>query len=77
MHGPCYHMMNVGGGTKVDWDFWTRALDGKVEDRDWVDFLQRRGFRAGVDYPISIFYKYKPWNLRQVQCHDYIFPVLK
>jgi len=43
---------------QVDWNFWTKALEGKMAKRDWVDFLERRGFRAGVDYPIALFYKY-------------------
>ena len=57
--GACYHMTNVGQGTKRDWDFWNRALDGDVDDpEEWVDFLQRRGFRAGVDYPTALFYRF-------------------
>ncbi len=52
-------MMYVATGTEVDWSFWDLALKGEVDGKDprWRDFLQRRGFRAGVDYPISIFYK--------------------
>ncbi len=51
-------MINVGMGTKFDWDFWNKAADQKLEDHDWVDFLEKRGFRSGVDYPISMFYKW-------------------
>lgn len=51
-------MMHVADGTQEDWDFWRRALAGKVkEDKEWVDFLQGRGYRAGVDYPIALFYR--------------------
>ncbi len=59
LDGACYHMMYVATGTEVDWSFWDLALKGEVDGKDprWRDFLQRRGFRAGVDYPISIFYK--------------------
>ena len=57
LDGACYHMYNVGTGTEVDWSHWERALDGKVQSYEWVDFLEKRGFRAGVDYPISMFYK--------------------
>ena len=40
LDGACYHMVNVGEGTPVDWDFWNRAMDGKVESsQEWVDFL--------------------------------------
>ena len=51
-------MMHVADGTSVDWDFWRRALDGEIgDDSEWVDFLERRGFRAGVDFPVAMFYK--------------------
>ena len=25
--------------------------------QDWIDFLQGRGFTAGVDFPVALFYK--------------------
>ncbi len=27
LDGACYHMVNVFGGTKEDWNHWDRALD--------------------------------------------------
>ncbi len=57
LDGACYHMMCVAVGTKVDWDFWNKAMEEELEDHEWVDFLERRGFRAGVDFPISLYYK--------------------
>ena len=50
-------MTQIASGTDRDWNFWLKALDGKASKRDWIDFLPRRGFRAGVDYPIALFYK--------------------
>ena len=51
-------MMEVARGSEVDWKFWKKAMDGNVTKQDWIDFLPKRGFRAGVDYPIALFYKY-------------------
>ncbi len=56
-------MANVFQGTKTEWNHWENALkdldrDDKVlSKKDWEDFFQGRGFRAGVDYPVSLFYK--------------------
>lgn len=63
LDGACYHMVNVFGGTKEDWNHWDRALDEinkkekTITDEEWVDFFQGRGFRSGVDYPPSLFYR--------------------
>ena len=53
LKGPCYHMKEVLDGGKVERDHWQNVFDGKVSDKDWIDFLEGRGFRSGVDYPIS------------------------
>ena len=54
LNGPCYHMLQVAEGTDVDLDHWEKILNGqKVSDKEWVEFLEGRGFRSGVDYPIS------------------------
>lgn len=61
--GPCYHMRTLFNGTKEETDFWYKALDDYyndtkiLKDEDWVNFLEKRGYRAGVDFPISLFYK--------------------
>ena len=52
LNGPCYHMLQVAEGTDEDLDHWERALEYKVSDKDWVQFLEGRGFRSGVDHPI-------------------------
>lgn len=56
--GKCYHMIEfIESGKKFESEFWRNALEGKLEDAQWVDFLERRDFRATVDYPSSFFYK--------------------
>ena len=50
-------MTSIGQGSRTDFKFWRKALAGKTKNRDFLDFLERRGFRAGVDVPIAWFYK--------------------
>ena len=58
LNGPCYHMLQVAEGTDEDLDHWEKVLKGKVSDKEWVQFLEGRGFRSGVDYPISHHFEY-------------------
>lgn len=46
-------MLEVFEGPEEDVDFWEKVLNGKVSDKEWIDFLEGRGFRSGVDYPVS------------------------
>lgn len=57
LDGAVYHMFQVAFGEKVDALFWQKALKRKLTQREWKDFLEGRGFRGGVDFPISMFYK--------------------
>ena len=50
-------MATVFSGGSPDINFWNKAIDKNVTNQEWKDFLEGRGFRAGVDYPISAFYK--------------------
>ena len=61
LEGPCYHMMSVFMSKPQDPDvnFWNALSDGGTSHpQDWREFFDQRGFRAGVDYPVSKFYKY-------------------
>ncbi len=62
--GHCYHMKSVIEGDQEDRDFWRKAMDDQLKtgkkvltDEDWIKFLERKGCSAGVDFPISLFYK--------------------
>lgn len=57
LEGKCYHMKDVMMGGPEEARFWLKAAEGKVAKADWEDFLTKRGYRAGVDFPISLFYK--------------------
>ena len=57
LNGPIYHMFEVFKGGLTEVEFWNGAVFGKKSNKEWKDFLQGRGFRAGVDFPVSFFYK--------------------
>ena len=57
LNGPCYHMFELFEGTEEEQDHWESVLNGKVSDKDWITFLEGRGFRSGVDYPISHYFE--------------------
>ena len=57
LNGPCYHMIQLFEGTEDDLNHWKKVLNGNVSDKEWRDFLEGRGFRSGVDYPISHHYE--------------------
>ena len=53
LNGPCYHMRQVLDGGVEEIDHWEKVLNGKISREEWKLFLEGRGFRSGVDYPIS------------------------
>ena len=57
LDGPCYHMVDVFAGDADTLEFWNRAMAGELAKEDWRDHMEKGGWRAGVDYPISLFYK--------------------
>eukprot|EP00090_Calanus_glacialis_P003701 TRINITY_DN12728_c0_g1_i1.p1 TRINITY_DN12728_c0_g1~~TRINITY_DN12728_c0_g1_i1.p1 ORF type:complete len:290 (+),score=63.80 TRINITY_DN12728_c0_g1_i1:118-987(+) len=54
--GPCYHMASVLESGR-DHQHWRRAILGQATEEDWRKVLEKQGYRAGVDYPVSVFYK--------------------
>ena len=59
LNGACYHMASVFQSKASDPDvsFWNKALTKNPRKIEWVNFFEGRGYRAGVDYPASKFYK--------------------
>ena len=59
LNGPCHHMLEVFEGGSNELRHWESVLGRNVTDEDWNDFLvgPGRGFRSGVDYPISHHYE--------------------
>ena len=57
LDGACYHLANVASSQEVDLVHWEKAISGQIRKSEWINFLEGRGFRAGVDFPISLFYR--------------------
>ena len=61
--GPCYHMQSIPKNPG-DHEHWLKIMVDEtggcgqvISDQEWIDFLSGRGFRAGVDFPVSLYYK--------------------
>ena len=56
--GKCHHMARLmSDKTDRNTTFWLRAVRGEVTDGDWRQFVKDERLSAGVDYPISLFWK--------------------
>jgi len=56
--GNCHHMQSVfldRSGKHTD--FFMRACKGEVTPQEWRDFVRSEGLSAGVDYPMSLFWR--------------------
>ena len=50
-------MMCVAVGDISESRHWIKAVEGKVSNKEWVDFFEGRGFRGGVDAPTCFFFE--------------------
>lgn len=57
LDGAVYNMLNVHDGTEVDWQHWEKAFEEGVSKEEWIEFFDKRGFRASVDFPSALFYR--------------------
>ena len=57
LDGACYHLTNVATSEEVDLVHWEKSIVGNIKKSEWINFLEGRGFRAGVDFPIALFYR--------------------
>ena len=57
LNGPIYHMDEVLNNPKTEDNFWIETSQRERRPDEWRKFLPGRGFRGGVDNPISMFYK--------------------
>jgi len=56
--GKCHHMARVGTDeTSRNISFWPKAVAGDVSEVEWRQFIKAERLSAGVDYPISLFWK--------------------
>ena len=57
LDGAVYHLFEVKSGINIDVSFWDKATLQKMPKNQWKNFLEGRGFRAGVNFPLTLFYK--------------------
>jgi len=59
LNGPCYHGASaiIAKPSDPDLNHWSKAEDGRLRKRDWINFLEGRGYRSGVDFPLAKHYK--------------------
>ena len=56
----------MGEDSGAEMDFWLDAAEGKLKKGDWVKHFEGRGYRASVDAPSAMFYRYEKENLSRV-----------
>lgn len=59
LNGACYHMFALMSSkpSGPDISHWNKAHEKTLKKYEWINFFEGRGFRAGVDFPVSKFYK--------------------
>ena len=57
LNGACYNVKDIEPGSIIDNVHWKKAFRNNVADKEWVNFLEGRGYRSGVGYPLSLFYR--------------------
>ena len=60
LDGKCYHGIQLVNASPEDPDFgiWKRALcTGSVSKASLRSLLDDRGYRAGLDFPLALFYR--------------------
>ena len=60
LDGKCYHGVEIFNASPEDPDYeiWKKALqDGNISKDDLHTLFDARGFRAGADVPLALFYR--------------------
>ena len=60
LDGKCYHGIQIFNASPEDPDFdiWRKALSqGSISRNDLVTLFDDRGYRAGTDFPLALFYR--------------------
>ena len=57
LDGACYYTTDIENGTKIDKLHWRKAFQNRLTDKEWINFLEGRGFRSCAGYPILLFYR--------------------
>jgi len=57
LKGKCYHMAEHFAGDQEHMDIWMNAIKASNTSEQWTQFFKKKGYVAGVDFPISLFWK--------------------
>ena len=57
LEGSCHNIKDTNPDSRVEKMHWQKAFDKTVSDKEWISFLEGRGYRSGIGSPISIFYR--------------------
>ena len=57
LEGACYNFQQIEEDNIVEKLHWKKVFDKKVADKEWINFLEGRGYRSGIGYPIALFYR--------------------
>jgi len=56
--GKCHHMARVSTDSSGrNLKFWPKAAAGEATEGEWKEFVKAERLSAGVDYPMSLFWK--------------------
>ena len=58
LEGACYNFQEIEEDNIVEKLHWKKVFEKTVADKEWINFLEGRGYRSGIAYPISLFYRY-------------------
>ena len=65
LDGKCYHGIEIWNSSPKDPDFeiWKKGLqEGKLSKDDLHTLFDARGYRAGIETPLNLFYRYVSKN---------------
>ena len=57
LEGSCYNVKDVDPESKIEKMHWKKAFDRRVTDKEWINFLEGRGYRSGIGYPLLLYYR--------------------
>jgi len=57
LEGACYNFQEIKEDNIVEKLHWKKVFEKSVSDKEWINFLEGRGFRSGIAHPISLFYR--------------------
>jgi hypothetical protein len=57
LEGACYNTKDAESDSLIEKLHWKKASTNSLSDKEWINFLEGRGYRSGIGYPITQFYR--------------------